>query len=86
MNIITTIANSDDLENPGEGRLGKMVFFDLLGHFMVYYPLKLGEMINVLTIAAVILNLYRKVKAFRSKGEWLDTGLVVIIVTQTGFE
>lgn len=69
LGMLTTLANSDKLENPGEARLGKMIFFDLFGFFMVYYPQRIGDIINSLVVLAVLLNLYRKIELFKQTGE-----------------
>ena len=71
LEILKKLGNSDKLTDPGDSRMGKMVFFDLLGFFMIYYPEKIGEVINSLVVIAVLLNLYRKIKAFRQSGMFL---------------
>ncbi|KAF6035759.1 hypothetical protein EB796_005923 [Bugula neritina] len=68
LGIITNLANSEKLSDPGDSRLGKMVFFDVLGFFMIHYPLRLGEIINCATILAALLNLYRKIRLFKREG------------------
>ena len=69
MNVIRTLANSDKLEDAGDAAMGKMVFFDLMGHVMVYYPQRLGEILNLAVILAVLLNFSRKLRQFKQQGK-----------------
>ena len=69
LNVIRTLANSDKLEDAGDAAMGKMVFFDLMGHVMVYYPQRLGEILNLAVILAVLLNFSRKLRQFKQQGE-----------------
>ena len=68
MNVIQTLANSDKLEDAGDAAMGKMVFFDLMGHVMVYYPQRLGEILNLAVILAVLLNFSRKLRQIKQQG------------------
>ena len=69
LNVIRTLANSDKLEDAGDAAMGKMVFFDLMGHVMVYYPQRLGEILNLAVILAVLLNFSRKLRQFKQQGK-----------------
>ncbi|XP_067931531.1 endoplasmic reticulum metallopeptidase 1-like [Watersipora subatra] len=68
LGLLTTLGNSDRLEEPGDLKMGKMVFFDVMGFFMIYYPHRIGEVVNSLVVVAVLLNLFRRLKSFRQSG------------------
>ncbi|XP_067931530.1 endoplasmic reticulum metallopeptidase 1-like [Watersipora subatra] len=76
--LLTTLGNSDRLEEPGDLKMGKMVFFDVMGFFMIYYPHRIGEVVNSLVVVAVLLNLFRRLKSFRQSGG--NAGLYVKLV------
>ena len=62
--LVKGIVNSPFLANPGEYRHGAMVFFDFLGVFMVYYPERIGLVINVVTVFMVYLCVIKKFIGF----------------------
>lgn len=66
--------------------MGKMVFFDLLGLSMVYYPQRIGEIINVLVVISVLLILYRKIKAFKRSGTIFIVMFLLFVYLDTLFK
>jgi len=52
--IVGGIANSPYLADPAEYRHGRVIFLDFLGHFMIVYPIRLGTVINTVTILVVM--------------------------------
>lgn len=64
------LANSDKLRHPGEDRHGSLVFYDFLGFTTVVYPKRIGEIVNLATVACVLVSLLRKNNARNgSRGE-----------------
>ncbi|XP_014672177.1 PREDICTED: endoplasmic reticulum metallopeptidase 1-like [Priapulus caudatus] len=62
-NLLATVRNlasSPYLAHPGEYRHGNMIFFDVLGVYMVLYPQRVGMVINMLFLLAVALGIARK--------------------------
>lgn len=63
-NLLATVKNlasSPYLAHPGEYRHGNMIFFDILGEYMVLYPQRVGMVLNMFVLVAVVLGVGRKV-------------------------
>ena len=72
--LVKTLANSPYLADPGEYRHGSVVFFDVVGLFMVLYPARLGVIINTVTVATVIITALRRAMGrTRSSGNQSST-------------
>ena len=46
MALVKTMATSTKLVDPGEDKHGSIVFFDVLGFFVVSYPHRIAKMLN----------------------------------------
>nr|XP_031532783.1 endoplasmic reticulum metallopeptidase 1 [Vicugna pacos] len=58
--VLKYLATSDMLAAASEYQHGNMVFFDVLGLFVIAYPYRVGLIINYMVITAVALYLGRK--------------------------
>ncbi|BFZ17005.1 hypothetical protein BsWGS_20044 [Bradybaena similaris] len=61
MATIILLASSSKLTNPGEDKLGSMVFFDFLGFFMVAYPTRMATILNWTTALYVYMAFVKSV-------------------------
>ena len=57
---MTALASSPLLPNPGEYKHGSLVFFDVLGWFVIHYPERVGFIINSLVTLLVCASIARK--------------------------
>ena len=58
--LLRKLASSPKLADPGLDKHGTMVFFDVVGYFMVHYPQRIGVIINCALVAAVMFKVIRK--------------------------
>ena len=58
--LLKNIASSPKLADPGVDRHGEMVFFDVVGFFMVHYPKRIGTLINYGVVATALLYIIKK--------------------------
>ena len=56
--LVSEIASSPLLADPGEDKHGKVTFFDVAGLFMVVYPERIGTIINCTTILLSIFVIW----------------------------
>ena len=54
--VVEAITSSPYLTEPGEYRHGKLIYFDVLGHFVIMYTERVGWVINMAVVAAVALR------------------------------
>ena len=66
--MLKKLASSPKLADPGLDKHGNMVFFDVVGYFMVHYPQRVGVIINCALVAAVMFKVIRKVLGMSSSG------------------
>ncbi|KAK3090660.1 hypothetical protein FSP39_013471 [Pinctada imbricata] len=62
--LMTNIASSPKLADPGVDRHGEMVFFDVVGLFMVHYPKRIGTVINSVVVALAFFYIIKKSRAY----------------------
>lgn len=53
--VLKGMSQSPYLENPGEYKHGNLVFFDVLGSFIIRYPKRIQMILNNLTCVVVLL-------------------------------
>ncbi|XP_036289899.1 endoplasmic reticulum metallopeptidase 1 isoform X2 [Pipistrellus kuhlii] len=58
--VLKYLATSDVLVSSSKYRHGNMVFFDVLGLFVIAYPSRVGSIINCMVLAAAVLYLGKK--------------------------
>lgn len=58
--VLKHLAMSERLADSSEYRHGNMVFFDLLGVFVVAYPARVGTILNYVVATATFLYLAKK--------------------------
>uniref|UniRef100_A0AC11DKA7 Endoplasmic reticulum metallopeptidase 1 n=1 Tax=Ovis aries TaxID=9940 RepID=A0AC11DKA7_SHEEP len=58
--VLKYLATSDMLASSSKYQHGNMVFFDVLGLFVIAYPSRVGSIINYMVVMAVVLYLGRK--------------------------
>jgi len=58
--VVRAIVDSELLADPAEYRHGHVIYFDFVGLFMVILPVRLGMLINVITVIFVMLRLAAK--------------------------
>ncbi|ELW63066.1 Endoplasmic reticulum metallopeptidase 1 [Tupaia chinensis] len=65
--VLKYLATSDMLASSSKYRHGHMVFFDVLGLFVIAYPSRVGSIINCMVVMAVVFYLGRKLLQPRHK-------------------
>ncbi|XP_007536139.2 endoplasmic reticulum metallopeptidase 1 [Erinaceus europaeus] len=60
LSVLKYLATSDILASSSKYQHGNMVFFDVLGLFVIAYPSRVGSIINCMVVMAVILYLGNK--------------------------
>ncbi|XP_058551841.1 endoplasmic reticulum metallopeptidase 1 isoform X2 [Neofelis nebulosa] len=58
--VLKYLATSDVLPSSSKYRHGNMVFFDVLGLFVIAYPSRVGSIINYMVVTAAVLYLGKK--------------------------
>ncbi|XP_069330294.1 endoplasmic reticulum metallopeptidase 1 isoform X2 [Eulemur rufifrons] len=58
--VLKYLATSDILASSSKYQHGNMVFFDVLGLFVIAYPSRIGSIINYMVVMAVVLYLGKK--------------------------
>ncbi|XP_041356621.1 endoplasmic reticulum metallopeptidase 1-like [Gigantopelta aegis] len=66
MSLLTTLASSPQVVHPREEKHGNMVFYDVVGFFMVYYPHNVAVIINWSVVVLMLVFCAKKVSL--SKG------------------
>ncbi|XP_006816631.2 endoplasmic reticulum metallopeptidase 1-like [Saccoglossus kowalevskii] len=61
--LIKHIANSPYLEDPEEYRHGDMIYFDVLGFFLVAYPVRIATLLNGCILLYVLTSIWQRVLA-----------------------
>ncbi|XP_030378121.1 endoplasmic reticulum metallopeptidase 1 [Scaptodrosophila lebanonensis] len=74
LSLVKSLANADEMEDPSKYAEGHMIFFDVLGWFVIYYPEGTGLIINIavcvlviVTIIAYIWNMASNTGMFRRR-------------------
>lgn len=75
--LVTALANTPLLPDPGEYRHGRLVFFDVLGHFMIVYPLRVGTILNGITVVVSLLAIAKKIAGTEATGLLLTVNIPV---------
>lgn len=60
LEVLRYLLMSEKMADASEYRHGNMVFFDLLGVFVVAYPARVGTILNYVVAAATFLYLAKK--------------------------
>ncbi|KAL4236001.1 Endoplasmic reticulum metallopeptidase 1 [Mactra antiquata] len=58
--ILLKLSSSPRLANPGDEKDGTMIFFDILGYAMIYYPQRVAVVINSALVAAILFRIIRR--------------------------
>lgn len=66
--LILKLATNPKLADPGLDRHGSMVFIDVLGFFMVHYPVRIGKILNYLAVVLSFLHIYKRSANYTPKG------------------
>ncbi|XP_069776906.1 endoplasmic reticulum metallopeptidase 1 [Narcine bancroftii] len=74
--VLQYLASSEELSDSAQYRHGSMVFFDVLGLFVVAYPKRIGTIINCLVASATILYLGRKFSVSKNDGSHYRSDLL----------
>ena len=67
--LIKEIGSSDLLADPGEDRHGKVAYYDVLGLVMVYYPERLGLIMNYGILGLGLVGLWLSGRRRRGEGK-----------------
>ena len=62
LSVVKHICSNDNLEDAGADKHGIMVFYDVIGLFMIHYPSRIGAIFNSGLVAVVFLTLLLKYK------------------------
>ncbi|XP_051876368.1 endoplasmic reticulum metallopeptidase 1 isoform X2 [Pristis pectinata] len=74
--VLQYLATSEELADSTQYRHGSVVFFDVLGLFVVAYPKRIGTIINCLVAVATVLYLGRKFSLSKSYGSHYRSDLL----------
>jgi hypothetical protein len=66
--LILKLATNPKLADPGLDKHGSMIFIDFLGLFMIHYPMRIGMILNYLTVAVCFLHIYKRSGSYTTKG------------------
>ncbi|XP_060093352.1 endoplasmic reticulum metallopeptidase 1 [Heteronotia binoei] len=96
LGVLKYLAKSDNLAKSSEYRHGNIVFFDILGMFVLAYPARVGAILNYVITALAVLYLGKKILQPRKRAisylkelaiaffftvlSWLTTFLGILIV------
>uniref|UniRef100_A0A663F7E5 Endoplasmic reticulum metallopeptidase 1 n=1 Tax=Aquila chrysaetos chrysaetos TaxID=223781 RepID=A0A663F7E5_AQUCH len=69
LGVLKYLATSDKLAKSFEYRHGNVVFFDVLGLFVLAYPARVGTIMNYITAAIAFLYLSKKVLQPKTRGK-----------------
>ncbi|XP_060607181.1 endoplasmic reticulum metallopeptidase 1-like [Ruditapes philippinarum] len=58
--VLWELSKSSHLADPGPEKDGTMIFFDLVGYVMIYYPQRVAVVINSALMAAILFRIIRK--------------------------
>lgn len=58
--LLRKLSSSPQLANPGHEKHGTMIYFDLVGLIMIYYPQSVAVFINSALIAAIVFRILRR--------------------------
>lgn len=72
--VLKYLATSDVLVSSSKYRHGNMVFFDVLGLFVIAYPSRVGSIINCMVLAAAVLYLGKKLLQPKHNSEYFPPG------------
>lgn len=67
--VLKYLATSEKLAKSFEYRHGNVVFFDILGLFVLAYPARVGTIMNYITSAIAFFYLSKKVLQPKSRGK-----------------
>lgn len=70
--VLKYLANSDIATKSQEYRHGNVVFFDVLGMFIVAYPARVGAIMNCIIASVAMLYLGKKVLQPRKRGKFIS--------------
>lgn len=73
--VLKYLATSDMLPSSSKYRHGNMVFFDVLGLFVIAYPSRVGSIINSVVVMAVVLYLGKKLLQPKHKSKYFPLKL-----------
>lgn len=82
--VLRYLVMSEKLADSSEYRHGNMVFFDLLGVYVVAYPARVGTILNYMIATATFLYLAKKASLPGNGGTighhflWLDACYVIV--------
>ena len=72
--LVKKIAKSPLLADPGGYRHGSMVYFDFLGLFVVYYPERIGVILNTITALVALICILRRIRGTPSSQDATTQG------------
>ena len=73
--VLKYLATSDVLPSSSKYRHGNMVFFDVLGLFVIAYPSRVGSIINYMVVTAAVSYLGKKWLRPKQKSEYFSLKL-----------
>lgn len=73
--VLKYLATSDVLVSSSKYRHGNMVFFDVLGLFVIAYPSRVGSIINCMVVMAAVLYLGKKLLQPKHNSEYFPLKL-----------
>jgi hypothetical protein len=68
--LIKRLASSPQLEDPKHEAKGNMVFYDIIGKFLIIYPDRIGRVINYVIAIIIFFGVAKKAAGFRASGKY----------------
>ncbi|CAM6001301.1 unnamed protein product [Sphagnum balticum] len=82
LSVVTALANSPHLSQPGDYHSAQLIFFDVWGVFTVIYSQRVGTVLNLLTCLSVFIMIGRNVWPRGRRERVFDTKASVVVGRQ----
>uniref|UniRef100_T1IR32 FXNA-like protease n=1 Tax=Strigamia maritima TaxID=126957 RepID=T1IR32_STRMM len=88
--LIHHLASSPILADPGSERKGNLIFFDVLGFYLIMYSELCGVILNLVTAFLAVVALYISMRAVRESGlaptaYFLNLSIALVVVVLSWF-
>ena len=72
LGLLRKLSSSPQLANPGDEKHGTMIYFDVVGYMMIYYPQSVAVFINSALVAAILFKILRRSFSAIASGSFLS--------------
>lgn len=70
LGLLRKLSSSPQLADPGPDKHGTMIYFDLVGYMMIYYPQSVAVFINSALVAAIMFRILRRTFSVVASGTY----------------